>query len=159
MEVDKVTIGAIAATVLVLGGIFIFTSMQQQKLETAPADTQCITHAGLGIHIHPTIAIFEDDKPVTVPANIGITDTCMRPVHTHDESGTIHVEYPVARDFMLADFFANWGQPFNSTTVLDKKTDDTHTLTMTVDGKPSTDFEKTVLKDKEAIVIHYDTKK
>lgn len=38
----------------------------------------------------------------------------MRPLHTHDTSGQIHVEPIVARDITIGDFFLVWGKVFNS---------------------------------------------
>lgn len=35
------------------------------------------------------------------------------PIHTHDDTGIIHIESPVKRDFTLADFFAVWNKPFS----------------------------------------------
>jgi len=122
--------------------------------------TDCIEHSqSLAMHIHPVISINLDGQPVAIPANIGISSTCMSPVHTHDTSGTIHVEYTENHDFTLSDFFANWGQPFSKDQILDKKADATHEITMTVDGQPSTEFGNLVFKDKQQIIINYTTKK
>ncbi len=72
-------------------------------------------------HIHAQLAIEHGGAKVTVPANIGMvgagyTMTCIYWLHTHDNSGTIHIEAP-GGNFTLADFFAVWGQPLSSTRV------------------------------------------
>lgn len=118
----------------------------------------CTTDMATKFHIHPQLAILIDGVRQDIPAQIGITNGCMNPLHTHDATGTIHVESPVKLDFTLADFFAVWGKTFNQNQILDSKTDDTHTITMTVNGKPSTEFENLVLKDGDLIVISYGTK-
>jgi hypothetical protein len=38
-------------------------------------------------------------------------------VHTHDNSGKIHMEGPAAQDFKLGDLFAIWGVPLTATNV------------------------------------------
>jgi hypothetical protein len=77
----------------------------------------------------------------------------MLPLHTHDDSGKIHVEADVVRDFKLQDFFDVWDRPFSQTKVLDF----TGTVTMTVDGQPSTAFGSLILKDGQNIVLNVDT--
>src|SRR5262245_14575940 len=72
----------------------------------APVDPS----APLALHLHPHLTILVNGSPVTVPAGIGIKAAGDLPLHTHDASGTIHVESPGARTFTLADFFAVWGR-------------------------------------------------
>lgn len=110
---------------------------------------------GLSMHIHPKVSIIMNGQPVIIPANTGVLPTCMQAIHTHDETGELHVEYPEQHDFLLKDFFANWGQPFSETQLMDKTVDVNDTLTMTVEGQPSTEFENLILKDQQQIVIEY----
>ncbi len=44
------------------------------------------------LHHHVRLFIFVDGKPVTVPMNIGLSQTAASPLHTHDTTGTVHVE-------------------------------------------------------------------
>lgn len=158
MEIDKVTVGVIAATLLLLGGIFVYATWRQKKEVSTPPGDVCVTHTGGGMHIHPQVDIYIENEKVTIPATIGITATCMRPVHTHDETGQIHIEFPQVRDFRLADFFSNWGQPFSKDQIMDKKVDDQHQLLMTVDGKTSEAFENLTMADHQRIEIRYEKK-
>lgn len=153
---DKTTIGIIIIALAVFGGIIGATTYSNKNFQPR---NMCVEHsAGLSMHIHPVLSIIENGQPVTIPANIGIDPTCMKAVHTHDATGTIHLEYPELHDFTLGDFFAVWGQNFSKTQLLDKTLDDQYTLTMTVDGQPNEDFEQLVLKDKQQIVINYSAK-
>ncbi len=73
-------------------------------------------------HWHPHLTIEHRGVPVTIPADIGIVTAgyavlCLYWLHTHDDSGIIHVESPQAMIFTLGDFFAVWGQPLSSTRV------------------------------------------
>ena len=72
-------------------------------------------------HLHAHLSIEHNGRPVPVPADIGLVTAahaviCIYWLHTHDDSGTIHVEAP-GGNFTLADFFAVWGQPLSSTRV------------------------------------------
>ena len=118
----------------------------------------CTTDMATRFHIHPHLEIKINGTDVAVPADIGISNTCMHPLHTHDATGTIHVESPVQKDFTLSDFFAVWNQPFSKDQILNNKADDTHTITMTVNDKPVDTFENTVLRDNDQIVISYQSK-
>ena len=110
------------------------------------------------LHIHPHLTILVDGKNYTVPANLGLgVVTCERAIHTHDETGTIHIEPNFYIPFTLGDFFSVWGQPFSKDQILDYKADANHTLAMTVNGQPSTEFDKLVLTDKVDIVVRFDT--
>ena len=154
---DKTVIAIGAITFIILASI-IGLSVNGSK--NFKAYNQCVEHsAGLSMHIHPELEIYVNNEHVTIPANIGIDPTCMKAIHTHDDTGKIHLEYPEQYDFKLGDFFTVWGKSFNKNQLLDKTVDDTHTLTMTVDGQPSTEFENLIMKDGQKIVIRYDEKK
>jgi hypothetical protein len=113
----------------------------------------------LAEHIHPHLTILINGVPQAVPAGIGIGQAGggNLPLHTHDDSGTIHVESTRALPFRLQDFFTIWGQSFNSHDVLGHTADVTHKITMTVDGRPSRAFGSLLLQDRQDIVIRYDT--
>src|SRR3989441_10893850 len=51
---------------------------------------------------------------ILIPGGIGFSSTCARPLHTHDTSGTIHVETDVNQNYTIGDFFLIWGKVFNS---------------------------------------------
>ena len=118
---------------------------------------QCTTDMATTFHIHSHLTIMADQKNVIVPTEIGIdrVKNCMSSLHTHDESGVIHIESPVQKDFTLGDFFYNWKQPFSSTQVASHSVDTNHGLKLFVDGKESTDFENLVLTDEQSIFVDY----
>jgi hypothetical protein len=73
----------------------------------------CIQHTNLGAHYHYTVEIQIDTVPFPIPGNIGITENCMKPVHTHEPGGYIHNELPASYTGStptLGDFFSVWGQ-------------------------------------------------
>lgn len=117
----------------------------------------CTSDMATQFHIHAHLEIMANKQFVTVPAEIGInvTTDCMRPIHTHDDSGIIHIESPVQKDFMLSDFFYVWEKTFNKDQILDYKVDADHGLKMYVDGKEVRDFENLILVDTQDIFIDY----
>jgi hypothetical protein len=86
-----------------------------------PHHVGCNVNEMSGVHIHTKLSIIDHGKPVAIPANIGIvsevdTVLCLYWLHTHDDTGLIHVEAP-AGSYTLADFFAVWGEPLSRTRV------------------------------------------
>lgn len=115
------------------------------------------------LHQHPHIEITIQGTAVTVPTDIGIGPSLwkdhsmdeyrqmetMSPIHTHDSSGTIHLEMGKWHPCTLGDFFDVWGQPFDSAGVLSYP----GAISLTVDGKPSAEYRDLVLQDGQQIVI------
>ena len=77
-----------------------------------PADVlgQCIQHETISTHIHVLVIAVLDGQPASLPANLGITADCMRPMHTHDDSSLVHIESPTGHPFTLADLLTVWGE-------------------------------------------------
>lgn len=67
-------------------------------------------------HIHAHLTILRDGNALAVPAHIGLQG-CAYELHTHDQSGVIHVETSSARTFTLGQLFAVWGQPLSRSNV------------------------------------------
>ena len=72
---------------------------------------------GTALHIHQHLDLFVNGKHVVVPGGIGIDPDLrfLSPLHTHDESGVIHVESPTVRKFTLGQFFGVWGVRLDET--------------------------------------------
>jgi len=112
------------------------------------------SHQNLKNHIHQELEIIIDGEKQSIPANIGIVPGVMRPIHTHDSSGEIHVEGPCTRDFTLGEFFDVWGKEFDSTRIFDKTTEN-GTLKLYVNGQESTEFRNLILIEGINIKIEY----
>ena len=150
-------IGAVSLLVVLLIGLGIHSQNTASKKTNREVALTCTTDMATKFHIHPHLEIIINNQKQETPANIGIAYTCMNALHTHDTSGIIHVESPEIRDFILADFFAVWNKPFNKDQILDYKVDAQHTIRVTVNGSEVQDFENTVLRDKDQIVINYES--
>ena len=106
-------------------------------------------------HIHPAVEIFVDGRAITVPAGIGIEGGRQKYMHTHDNSGVIHIETPVDYQFTLGDFFKVWGKRFDSNCVGEYCGE----ITVRVNGQVVESPRDYVLKDNDEIVIEVNTGK
>ena len=83
------------------------------------AGLQILNAEAFAQHIHAHLDVFLNGQAVTVPANIGIDYVAshITPLHTHDDSGVIHIESPDLRTFTLGQFFTEWGVTLTSSCV------------------------------------------
>ena len=79
-----------------------------------PVGVTALTTEGQVLHIHQHLDVFVNGKRQPVPQGIGIYDgQFLTELHTHDPSGIMHVESPVAKHFDLGQFFGVWGVRLN----------------------------------------------
>src|SRR5207253_855121 len=117
--------------------------------------------SAVALHIHPQLSIIVEGQKVPVPANIGIEPSgqTMAALHTHDDTGTIHVESPVARPYNLGEFFDVWGVRLIRNCLGSYCSTTTKHLAAFDDGTPyRRDARSIELKDGEQIVLAYGTK-
>lgn len=152
-------IGGFSLIVVVIIIIAVSSSNSVSGKTTREVALSCTTDMATQFHIHPKLKIIINGTKEQIPAGVGILPTCMNSLHVHDADDVIHVESPEQRDFTLADFFAVWNKPFSANQILDFKTDAEHKIIVTVNSKPSSDFENLILKDEDEIVIEYREKK
>ena len=150
----KVISGSIQVTIALIA---IVVSGFSTVMESSAA------HNNMLIHNHVSLNVTIDGKPIIVPANIGITQTGifadpllfadhtldkfgmqgMSPLHTHDYSGTIHIESNAVRNYTLGEFLAIWkGLNIDGKNVI-----------ASVDGEPVSDFRNIPLNDKAKIIL------
>jgi sulfur carrier protein ThiS len=145
MRQNILKIGISSATVvIVLGVVFGLQASGQGDMGTK-----------MLMHIHPQISVSVSGQSSIVPERVGIDKILwkdhtldkygmqgMSPLHTHDSSGTIHVESSVERDYTLGEFLDVWGG-------LDTSND--KTVKVIVNGQPLPDWRNHILEDKEQI--------
>ncbi len=135
--------------VIVLAALFAYPHLVQPP-DSYTGNVPCLdANTSLLIHIHPHLVVSVDGVDETIPANLGLGGSCERSIHTHDTTGTIHVESQIIKDYTLNDFMGIWGQPMQR---------DGYDLVMTVDGKLNQAYGSLLLKDKQEILLQY-TKK
>lgn len=111
-------------------------------------------------HVHVLLTIDVDNAAVPLFSSVGINSSypggysCFLPLHTHDSSGTLHVESAWPYEYTLGDFFSEWSlseatvyinssfasQPVNysGTSLFGLPMGGQHSLSLFVDGLLST---------------------
>ena len=108
-------------------------------------------------HIHANMAIYTDGKRQTVPAQVGIDQThqLLASLHTHDTSGTIHMEAVQPYPFKLGQFFNVWGVKFTQTQLGAYLVGNGLVLQVWVNGKQVKSFVNYVMKPHDRIVVGF----
>jgi hypothetical protein len=109
---ERARIGTIA---VIAAGLVVFYLAGQVLSAYGAADGQpiagipCDREEGTAFHVHAHLNVFVDGKPYPVPEGVGIVGRmCLYWLHTHDQSGIVHVEAPQRRIFTLDQFFDIW---------------------------------------------------
>lgn len=80
----------------------------------------------LAYHNHTMILLKNQNQNLTIPAGIGIIpNDCIFWLHTHDDSGIIHVESPFKTSFSLGQFLHVWSNFDNTNSIKDLLNNDT----------------------------------
>lgn len=108
----------------------------------------------LARHDHVSLSILENGLPDVIPEEVGMNPQLwhdhsldrygpsgISPMHTHDTSGTIHVESTTSREFTVGEFLAVMGIDLDTVT------------RMTVDGDEVGDFRNHAMNDRERIQL------
>ena len=135
----------------VVGGI-IYLAVTAERLPESEVVSS------VGVHYHPRLSIKVNGEPITIPNNVGI-GAVHNPIHTHEEGdGTLHLEFEGTvrkEDTRLQKFFIVWNKEWTATSFMGMPLGEGHTLTMKVDGAPSTEYGTHVMKDGELIELDY----
>ena len=129
---------------LALGGLAIIAAAcggSSAGASPQPVDgIPCESSEQLTYHVHAHLTIFVNGQQVAVPALIGIDEQkpCIYWLHTHDNTGVIHIEAPSQKQFTLGEFFDVWGQPLSATQLLGNTADASHQVRAFVGGQPYT---------------------
>lgn len=144
----------ILVIVLVLVGLFVWGRILRENnivYTEESSEIACLPngHQQVAEHIHSELSITVDGVAEVVPANIGVTTVCMSEIHTHDDSGAIHVESVYAgriKDFHLGHFFSVW-----------KKSPERsgYDLEILQDGQVKNSVKEVQIKDHSVIELKY----
>jgi hypothetical protein len=163
MNFEKIMLGgAIAATVIF---VILSTTANTDLIgnESWDIEETCLgSHSTDISHTHSYLTIVVNGAEQYIPNNVGIADSeCpdgMRGIHTHDDTGKLHIETPSQISAPIGAFFNIWGEVFNSEQILDNKVDSNHEIVMFVNGEINQDFENYEMLNNDEIEIHYQNK-
>lgn len=108
-------------------------------------------------HVHQLLHIYDDGLLVAVAKDIGIDPAqhVETALHTHDETGVIHMEADKPFRATLGDLFTVWGVALGPDRVGGLKAGDGKDLHVYVNGRPVSDPAAHVLRKNDNIVIAY----
>lgn len=125
------------------------------------AGLEALGHENLKVHYHAHLGIWDQGKNVPVPPGIGFlvkngNAVGISALHTHDDTGVIHVESDKDVPFTLGQVFTEWGVRLTQDCVGGLCADSSHALKFFVNGTPYTgDPAKIVLKSHQEIAVQY----
>ena len=94
---------------------------------------KCDKTEHFNFHYHAHLSIFVNGSSYLVPGGIGIEPPdCIYWLHTHDDSGIIHIESPQNNTFNLGQFFDIWGQKLSNTQLFEFSTGNSTDRDLTV---------------------------
>jgi hypothetical protein len=129
------------------------------RARLAAMQLPALSQEGTALHIHVHLDVFVDGRRVVVPAGIGIADTFISPLHTHDSTGVIHVESPTIRRFTLGEVLGVWGVRFGTGKLGGYRDGAGRTLRVYVDGRRVTgDPRGIALAPHQEIVLAFGTR-
>jgi hypothetical protein len=115
---------------------------------------------GTTMHEHANVQIFVHGKNERVPTDIGINPAAgtIQSIHTHDDTGLVHLESSESRQFTLGQFFGVWGVRFTPSCLGAYCNDGDNRLQVFVDGEEVTEnLQDVQLDDQSVIVVTYGT--
>jgi hypothetical protein len=141
-KINKIILksGIVAIVFIIALSIPSIKFLPNANAAAVPIDNiKCESLEGSVFHIHAKLDIFINGQNFTLPALIGITDDCLYWMHTHDETGIIHIESPIQKTFTLGEFFDIWKQKLGNNQVLNYATDSNHPLSVYINGTKAPD--------------------
>jgi hypothetical protein len=147
---------------LVLGSIVLLSLLyyHQGHKDRSAIFRECTGHAKGNVHYHATLTIYQDGEKLELPENIGLSGSCIHPLHTHDSTGLIHIDYTDKTKFTLGDLFDVQGIIFNDSQFGAVKTYDGHTIRVFVNEvEIKKNVRGIVFKDKDRIRIRLEMKR
>src|SRR5712692_3429388 len=112
------TIGLVAVGVLVVVGLIFVVMPRNQRpgksVYPATDHVPCQNAEQGGTHFHVHVTIYVNGKRTLIPAHVGIAPdgSCLYWLHTHDDSGVIHIEIPGGVAVSFGNFLDIWQQRF-----------------------------------------------
>jgi hypothetical protein len=170
-----VGVGVLLAVFIGLALMWIIAPSTDSSLLTSASRTNsrpiisgisCDSMEHFILHIHAHLDIFINGNPYPIPAEIGIVpNQCIYWMHTHDNTGIIHIESPSDRTFTLGEFFDIWGEKFDNNQIFNNVvgkggSNNNNTLSVYINGdKVSnlTDYREIKINAHNEIVIIYGT--
>jgi hypothetical protein len=129
-----ISVVGIVATIV---GIGIYAAMTPHALFPAVRaidGIQCNSMEQSAFHVHSHLDIIINGVYFLVPSQTGIPGNCFYWLHTHDESGKIHIEAPMLTDFTLGQFFDIWNKKLSNDQIFNYVSNANNPLKVYING-------------------------
>jgi len=170
----------VAITIVVAAGVFFFTNRDDQDTSSAALPGELTTEApwdanaaksaeratalglpaeGTTMHEHADVEVFVHGSKEPIPQDVGISAAGeIQSIHTHDDTGLVHLESSQSREFTLGEFFGVWGVRFTPSCLGAHCNEGDNRLQVFVDGEEVTgNLQDVQLDDQTVIVVAYGT--
>ncbi|MDE2900175.1 MAG: hypothetical protein OXN15_04010 [Chloroflexota bacterium] len=97
---------AIATVVIVVAAVAIIVLATRGPDLADDATTACVDATDRDSGIRVTLVTVWNGTPEFLPAGVGVSNTCIRPVHTFDDSSYVYIVGE--KSYTVGDFFDVW---------------------------------------------------
>jgi hypothetical protein len=160
-KISNKLIAIIAACVLIaiIGSIATYYAKDHAAALTIDG-IGCNSMEQFAMHIHAHLDIIVNGVYFLVPSQVGIPGNCFYWLHTHDESGIVHIEAPTHRDFTLGQFFDIWNKKLSNDQIFNYVANANNPLNVYINGTKvpdGTNYRDIELNAHDEIAIVYGT--
>ena len=78
----------------------------------------------------------------------------MKGIHTHDNTGRLHIETPSVMPAPFGSLFRDW-ESFSQNEIMGNKNDSNHEIVLTVNGEVNHLYDEYMMQDGDQIRIEY----
>ena len=159
MKVENVVLSTLAFFTLAFLVLTLNTSDSPSEEKNWRIASVCLAdHNSLSSHDHAQLTIVINGSEIDIESNIGIGNPdCdgMKGIHTHDNTGRLHIETPSPMPAPLGAFFEIWGESFSENENMGYKNDSNHEIVLTVNGEINELYDEYMMQDGDQIRIEY----
>lgn len=160
---DIPVLPVVVVALLVVGAVALIVVANLNSKSAAASGSPidgipCNSNEQLAVHYHAHLTILVAGNEAQIPANTGINQDqqCFYWLHTHDNSGVIHIEASQSsanRKFTLGNFFDVWGKRLDRTHVGATTLTGNQQMVIYVDGKVYTGDPRQIVLGKYTQVV------
>jgi hypothetical protein len=159
-KISKLIAVIAACALIVIFGSFAIYYARQHAAALTIDGIGCNSMEQFAMHVHAHLDIIINGVYFLVSSQIGIPSSCFYWLHTHDESGIIHIEAPMHRDFTLGQFFDIWGKKLSNDQIFNYVANANNPLNVYINGTKvpdGTNYRDIKLHAHDEIAIVYGT--
>lgn len=107
----KQTIRLLIITAIIGLAVFFAGTTVQTQIKKDDPIYQCINNRDTKYKISVTLEVIIDGEKADIPANVGFSDGCQKPLYTLANDGVVYAEWDKEYDFEIGQFLWIWKFP------------------------------------------------